>query len=390
MLAAPRLMTLTAIPLFVLTLGLGAPARAQVACGDVLGPGGTFVATANIGPCAQDPAVSIVGPVKVDFAGFDVSCDALTKIGVAITGTRAKVVNGSISGCLDGVRVGGEGRHQLSHLVSRNHDDDGFETHSERNTFTFNTAADNGDQGFVVTCSLGCLTTGDQQTFVHNVSTRNRDRGFNVNSNRNRLDQNVSNNDGDTCFDVDGDNNWLNRNMASACGNVESCFDVDGDNNRLSRNMASDCGHRGFEATGNTNLLRDNVAADSFVGFSLRGDDNTLLGNTAVNATTIGFFLTKGDRYRATNNHATSNNGDGFLIQFGTTSDVLTKNHAMNNTGKGVFMQGTDSRLTNNVALGNTSPDMEDDNPACDANVWKNNTFATSAVDGGANPGCLE
>ena len=75
------------------TAALASPAPAQISCGDTLGPGGTFTATSDIGPCVENPAVRIVGAVKVDFAGFEVTCDANTSVGILVEGTLLRELN---------------------------------------------------------------------------------------------------------------------------------------------------------------------------------------------------------------------------------------------------------------------------------------------------------
>lgn len=130
----------------IVLLLTAARAGAQVDCGAVLGPGGSFVATDDVGPCVEDPAVTIVGPVEVDFAGFRVACElTASNEGIVIEGKGAKVSNGSVTNCELGVRVAGEGRHVLVQMSAEDNEGRGFVVDSDGNKLEHNLAFRNGE-----------------------------------------------------------------------------------------------------------------------------------------------------------------------------------------------------------------------------------------------------
>jgi parallel beta-helix repeat protein len=64
------------------------------------------------------------------------------------------------------------------------------------------------------------------------------------------------------------------------------------------------------------------------------------------------------------------------------TSNVITQTSAAGTPGDGIGIvvgqTSTDNFLVGNIALGNETRDLDDENPNCDHNKWKDNTFRTS------------
>jgi parallel beta-helix repeat protein len=86
---------------------------------------------------------------------------------------------------------------------------------------------------------------------------------------------------------------------------------------------------------------------------------------------------------RASGNGSQGGEG-GFGI--GESNDTLVDNNAISNVGPGIQLDtdATGNHIHKNRALDNGSFDLEDDNPGCDANIWRNNIFGVAN-----NPGCI-
>lgn len=107
--------------------GASNPAHA-ISCGDTLGPGGSFKLDVDLVDCPRDaPALTIVGPVRVNMAGHSVSCgEDANDSGIEITGRRARLSNGEVTGCVDGVLASGLGQHVIWKVTSTQNSNYGF------------------------------------------------------------------------------------------------------------------------------------------------------------------------------------------------------------------------------------------------------------------------
>ena len=91
-----------AIVLFIL------PVKAHaVQCGDVITTSTSLTGDLN---CVTDPALTVEGPGKLNLREFTVSCTDSANSGIVMTGTRATVQNGTVTGCEEGVLVAGNWR----------------------------------------------------------------------------------------------------------------------------------------------------------------------------------------------------------------------------------------------------------------------------------------
>jgi hypothetical protein len=69
---------------------------------------GSFELTASL-DCATDPALTVVGPVRLEMNGFRIVCTLNTLDGIIVQGTGAKLSRGAVSGCDEGIRGPGGG-----------------------------------------------------------------------------------------------------------------------------------------------------------------------------------------------------------------------------------------------------------------------------------------
>ena len=83
------------------------------------------------------------------------------------------------------------------------------------------------------------------------------------------------------------------------------------------------------------------------------------------------------------NNVVTGNSSDGIALRAKSSDNTLMKNTASSNGRYGILLStfggpSTDNVIKNNDALSNATLDLMDQNPSCDDNIWKKNTFETS------------
>ena len=252
-------------------LGLVATAfaspAAAVSCGDVLGPGGEFQLTEDLGPCddATGPAVT-VDSAFLDLNGFTITCsdtnpaNAILPVGILVVGSKALVGNGTVVGCQDGVEVAGEGRGRVGAMEVSGNSRFGVLVNSDKNLVGFMDSIANGVNGIQV--------DGDRNVLFNIVADANGEDGIEVDGGKNKL-------------------------FVNACTNNDDGFDIDG--------------------TGNT--LVSNLAGNNHVGFAVGGADNKLVKNSALANTTEGFelFLSSGS-LKFVKNSATANGASGVLV----------------------------------------------------------------------------
>jgi hypothetical protein len=192
-------------------LFLSTPAAAQIAFNDTLGPGGKFTLDVNLF-CNGVP-LTLVGPVKVDLGGHTLTCVQAGNDGTVIQGKGAKLSNGTVDNCEDGILVDGEGRHQLESVVVSDATADGILVLSPGNRFEDVTIRDPGGDGFFVHPSA------NKQRIKQCSVVRAGNDGFRVISANNRIQDSVADFSGDDGFVVLGEKNRLERVTASSNAN---------------------------------------------------------------------------------------------------------------------------------------------------------------------------
>ncbi len=208
-----RSITVAAVLGFI-TVGFSASAAGNSAAGDIIECGGTldgdreYTLTKNLNCGCGAPAITLVGPARLDLGGKTVSCRACDSEddkdhGILVKGAHAALSNGTIRDCDDGVHVAeteGEGdeygRHVLTKLVSKKNIGDGFEIRSSYNGIGYNKAVRNQGSGFLVKSAAGntllknvavsngeqgiIMDEGDSNTVVNNTAQRNCRDGIEI------------------------------------------------------------------------------------------------------------------------------------------------------------------------------------------------------------------
>ena len=227
-----------------------------VQCGDVLGPGGTYIMNEDL-DCDVSPALTVLDGAHLNLKRHTLTCGpGLYPIGIQLEGQKASVTNGHILECDVGVALGGYGKHsvtKIDYAHSRPGTHVAFDVATDGNRLVRNTA----------TACDGCFEIdGDENRLIHNVAF-DAAVGF--------------------WIGPAGENNRLLHNVAES--QYAAGFLIQGAANMLIKNEAIDTlfeNGAGFAVQGETNELRRNMATDNAgEGFSVAAANNRLLGNVA-------------------------------------------------------------------------------------------------------------
>lgn len=236
-------------------------AAAQLSCGDTVAAGTTVTLTQDIGPCDGVQAAIIVDSATLDLGGRTVTCaemnnDGDVPFGIVLTGRKARVMNGSVVGCYDGVYLDDPGKHRVegvtvsaswfdgiygesdsakNQLIGNtvvNNLDDGFEIRGPKNKITGNVAQGNGEDGIDVVDSKATKIQG-------NTASNNLDEGIDVSGIGNKVIGNTTNANGGYGIAIVGRKNKIIGNTAGgngASGDIAgaSCSDNKWKNNTVS------------------------------------------------------------------------------------------------------------------------------------------------------------
>lgn len=164
----------------------------------------------------------------------------------------------------------------------------------------------------------------------------------------------------------------------------------------------------------NGNIISSNdIATNGDVGVWIEDSSDNIVRSSVVDQTN--FFTIPTTAIAVTGNsdgniirgNSTSGNENGVslgcpsvctlisLPTVGADNNIVQSNTSLTNFNDGIQVGGanTSNVLQGNTALTNLGVDLEDVNPACDANIWKGNTFVTDRVagvpDGGPAAGCI-
>jgi hypothetical protein len=325
-----RLFRALAAVTFILAGSIGGveKANAQYACGGTIGPNaGVVTATMDLACMTGATALTVVGPgTTLDLDGFSIDC--ATNVCLQISGEKAVVKNGFLSGATDdAVVVGGTGKHKIENVVAEFSSDDGFSVMSPKNKFINCVAANNGNDGFFVAIGGNKI---DSCTASSNI-----DDGF--------------------VFGDIGDKVIRSTAYLNGGDGFDSIFGP----TKLSLCVAADNFDNGFEIGGLKSKLVKNIAmgnntASGFAGFFIAANACTLVKNIADEGVAQGFLVT-GDFNKLSKNRSTSNFTSGIQLGMTADSNTITGNTAMRNLGMDLLESGS-----------------------CATNKWSKNVFRTS------------
>lgn len=216
-----------------LIAALATSAVAQVTCGTTVGGGEKLTLSADVGPCDNDDSTAItVDSGMLDLGGHTVSCadldvDLDLPQGVVLLGKKARVVNGTITGCSNGVGVGGSGKHRVEGLTITGSADDGIDVLSDsvKNKVIGNTVRQSGSDGIYI--------RSDKNKLVDNTASENLGDGIELEggADKNKLVGNQAGQNGNNGIEVNGSKNKLTECTANQ--NVANGIDLGGEKNKV-------------------------------------------------------------------------------------------------------------------------------------------------------------
>jgi parallel beta-helix repeat protein len=360
-------------------------------CGDTL-ENGRFELRKNLN-CDEDPAITIIGPAKLNLNGKTLSGNG-DNVCIQINGEGAKVWNGTVTNCADGVVIAGTGRHKVFRIRSMDNDGIGFKVDEDSNDnwLSDNEAIGNLEENFLIE------QESDGNHLINNKAEDGEDRGYYVR----------------------GSNNCLYKNKAY--GNRDDALRINnGNNNRATYNIFSGTEDgEGVEIQSIENFVRNNIIKQNVRGMRIRDDHNVVKENIIIsngqegirvesseNLISSNFILNNGQEgirvqestLNIISRNLIKNNGfnesdpedirDGLKLEDGANETTLTRNLVFNNSGNGINVNegAIENTIEHNIAMRNGVDDTYydaldgntdvDGNPNCDENNWRENYFGT-------------
>ncbi len=209
-------------------------------CGRVL-ENGRFELTEDL-ICPDDaPAITIDGPVRLNLNGNTLSGNG-DNVCIQINGEGAKVWNGTVKNCADGVVVAGTGRHQVFRIISMDNNKTGFKVESDENWLTDNEAIWNSKENFLIE------RESDSNYLIKNIAENGEDKGYYVRGSNNRLYKNKAYGNLDDALRIkNGNNNVAIHNIFN---DTESAgVKVDSKNNIVSKNIITNNANEGIKVS---------------------------------------------------------------------------------------------------------------------------------------------
>lgn len=201
-------------------LGWVSPSMAAVNCGDTIGPNESVVLTTDL-QCSDSPALILQGPkARLNMDDHELACTGTNNNGIVLRGRGARLMNGTVTSCKDGVRVRGRGGHTIKNMIAIFNADDGFDMGglrgSSNNSLANIVVTDNGDNGIEVKDG----SNGNQST---NTVASNNSNGISIAGDNNQLTNTTAsgNSVNGIEFVLGGESNLLVNSVASGNGNFD-------------------------------------------------------------------------------------------------------------------------------------------------------------------------
>lgn len=312
----------------LLTLGVMGTALPQTAqaveCGDIIdSPDNTVTLDGDVGPCDDDDDANTMEDAALTVVGpTRLDLDGFT-VSCADTNNNGELSNGILI-------IGASARVRNGAAVGC---DDGLRLGTN--------PPDAGDGGHKVTDVLSTGHEGD-------------------------------------CFDFNSGSNTFKDNTGIGCG--DDGYDVDSSGNVLKDNTADGAGDNGFSVNGAKNIMVGNEAlGNADRGMDFDGDVNIVVENTLRGNGLEGIRLDDGNFVILKNNTVIDNGRDGIEVE--SDRNIIWENVVQGNGEVGILVEdtGNNNTIRENTALEN-KVDLQDDNPNCDNNVWRDNRFTTSST----------
>jgi parallel beta-helix repeat protein len=370
-----KLFCFIGIVLFGLSVITKSASANSVVCGDLVTGNVNLTANLDCSFISADfgPMLVVEGPARLNLNGFKVIGNGSDSC-IELTGSKAKVRNGTVTQCGDGVVIAGTGRHKVFRIKSIYNEKTGFKVrgNSNGNRLTWNEAIGNAGSNFLIeTESCG------NHLMKNKAEDSVKDRGYYVRGSNNRLYKNKADGNYDDALRIrNGTKNIAKYNIFSDTESGEG-VEIDSEYNVVRKNIIKQ-NNRGIRIRKNDNVVKENIILNSGLeGIRVESSDNRLSGNFIKHN---GFVA----------DQETGIFRDGIKLETGAMSNRLTRNLLFSNSGNGINVDkgATGNKIDHNMAIGNGVDDSYYDalegNPDCEANTWCANYFGT--IDPG---GCI-
>src|SRR5215813_3777039 len=290
------------------------PTPITPSCGDTIGPNGSYILTADVGPCSTNPALTITGSVSVSLGGHSVYCKPGrdSRVGIKIRQSGVWLGNGYIKGCKAALYAEGASENEISRIKA-----------TGVTVSRFSEGASVFDLGGMPRIVNSHHNFVHDSTFVGVVG----------------LDDDETSTSSGLSVDV---SDHVLRNTVRTVG--------------VGIQMVSDVASPPEQPGEAASVVEHNDVSDTIYGFITLGN-NSLRYNKASTSETA--FLIRGNFNVLTHNTAKGNIGDGFVVN--DEGDIIEANYAGYNGGTGFDLaqaprqRATISRITRRRTIGSVS-----------------------------------
>jgi parallel beta-helix repeat protein len=352
------------------------------------------------------PILEVVGPAKLNLKGFTVIGNGFTEnegtedeetfgdTCIEVTGAGAKVWNGTVTQCVDGVVIAGTGSHKVFRIKSTDNEKTGFkvEESSNSNWLEKNEALRNIKENFLVE------KDSNDNHLIKNKAEDGEDRGFYVRGSNNRLHKNKADRNRDDALRIkNGNKNEVIHNIFNGTDSGEG-VQINSEDNIVCKNIIKQ-NARGMRIQDDGNVVKGNIIISNWKEGILieEGSSNTISSNIILNNWQEGIRIDAGSSNTISGN-IIKNNGfnesdpedirDGLKLENEANENTLTRNLVFKNSGNGINVEEGAERNTieHNIAMrngvDNTYFDALDGNTDCDENIWCENHFGAKSPEG--------
>ena len=355
-------------------------------CGDTL-ENGRFELRKNLN-CEEGPAITIDGPAKLNLNGHTISGNG-NNVCIQINEEGAKVWNGTVTNCTDGVVIAGTGRHQVFRIISMYNNKTGFKVDSHDNWLTDNEAIGNSKENFLIE------EESDNNQLIKNKAVDGADKGYYVRGSNNRLYKNKAIGNLDDALRINnGTDNIVIHNIFKDTES-EAGVKIDSKGNIVRKNFIKQ-NDRGIRIRSNDNEVIKNIIINNGkegIRVELENDTELPSSNNTISSNIISNNGQEGIRVEESSLNTISsniikNNGfneskpedirDGLKLEEGANKNTLSKNLVFNNSRNGINVEAgaEDNDIFYNFVLGNET-DLNDENGECVSNSWYKNFAKT-------------
>lgn len=193
---------------------------------------GHFKLIGDLNCNGEDPAITIIGPAKLNLNGYTLSGNEpdtgseYENVCIEIKGEGARVWNGTVENCKEGIDIKSESvRNRITRVKSCNNDRRGFRIRGDKNLLFNCSATNNGRKGFSIEGNEDDDEKANDNLLVGCLASNNGHQGFIIEiGDGNKISHSKAYANCRDGIEIDGgsDNRIIN-NIVEDNGNEEAC-----------------------------------------------------------------------------------------------------------------------------------------------------------------------